>query len=184
VSNHNDDAVLVKLTLDQGSQYFGKLVKRYSDYIYGLGMRLSGGNDAQAKDVSQQAFIKAFQYLGSFNPNHKALGSQECTRFRNWLTGIATNCYADLAKREAAYLPLTPHVEQTQQTKGQASNFSEFNDLIRSLTIEERQIVTLKYVYEYKVDEIAGMLSMKAGTVKSKMSRAISRLREVTDEQN
>lgn len=178
----SEDATLVKLTLDQGSQYFGKLVKRYGDYLYGLGMRLSGGNDAQAKDMSQQAFIKAFQYLSSFNPNHRSLGVKENTRFRNWLTGIAINCYSDLAKRELAYAPLSPELEQAQQAPETNDQTNDFNDIIRSLTVEERQLVTLKYVYEYKTEEIAGMLGLKSGTVKSKISRAIHRLREVQND--
>jgi len=179
------DEVLVRLTLEQGSQYFGKVVKRHGDYLFGLGMRLSNGNDALAKDMSQQAFVKAFKYLASFNPKHSALGTDRSKRFRNWLTGIAVNCYRDLAKAEAKYITMECNqlaaIEQHSCNQG----MDEFQAMIRPLGIEERQLITLRFVYEFNIEEIAGMLSLKSGTIKSKISRAVARLRKsVADEVN
>lgn len=174
------DATLVRMTVENGSQYYGHLVKRHSDYLFGLGMRLGGGRDALAKDVSQQAFIKAFKYLASFNPSHPALGVDPSNRFRNWLTGIAVNCYSDLARSEAKYVGLD---EQISEPESRTDRFShqqseEFSAIIQPLEMEARQLITLRYVYEFTIDEIAGMLGMKPGTVKSKISRATKRLRE------
>lgn len=175
--NTHDDEELVRLTLQQGSQFFGKLVKRHSDYLFGLGMRLSGGNHAQAKDLSQQAFVKAFKYLASFNPKHQGLGSERSKRFRNWLTGIAVNCYSDLAKMEAKYTALGDQEADRLIAHNGRTDLSEFAAMIRPLPVEERQLVTLRFVYEYSIDEISGMLGLKNGTVKSKLSRAVARLR-------
>ncbi len=172
------DAMLVKLSLEQGSQYFANLVKRHSDYLYGLGMRLSGGNDAQAKDLSQQALIKAFRYLSSFDPKHAGLGSDPNKRFRNWLTGIAVNCFGDLARKEAQYIELNEEEIEDIAVRAPSSDHNEFYQMIRPLTLQERQLVTLRFIYEFTIDEIAGMLNLKGGTVKSKISRAVARLKQ------
>lgn len=181
------DEALIRLTLERGSQYFGKIVKRHSDYLYGLGMRLSNGNDAIAKDMSQQAFVNAFKYLASFNPTHSGLGADRTKRFRNWLTGIAVNCYSDLLKTESKYTGLENDQLSNLEQQGadhSRDNLDEFSAMIQPLPILERQLITLRFVYEYNIDEIAGMLSLKSGTVKSKISRAVARLREITPTDN
>ncbi len=177
------DDELVKLTLEQGSQYFGPLVKRHSDYLFGLGMRLSGGRTELAKDMSQQAFIKAFNYLASFNSNHSGLGDIKAKRFRNWLTGIAVNCHTDLAKAEQKYVAMPEHSSNLEHAKSRFDQqaLSDFSELLIPLTTEERQLITLRYVYEYSIAEIAGMLGLTEGTSKSKISRAIARLRLNSD---
>ena len=52
---------------------------------------LTSGNTELAEDISQQAFMKSFTYLKSFNSQKK---------FKHWLTGIAVNCYKDLIQKE------------------------------------------------------------------------------------
>ena len=175
------DEVLVRLTLEQGSHFFGNLVKRHSNYLYGLGMRLSGGNHAMAHDVSQQAFIKAFKYLHSFDADHIGLGKDSANRFRNWLTGIATNCHTDLARSESKYGEYKEDeiqdIDSGQQAQSAAAELNEFEEMIKPLSTHERQLITLRFVYEFSIAEIAGMLSLKSGTVKSQISRTVAKLR-------
>lgn len=175
------DEALIRLTLEQGSQYFGNLIKRHSDYLFGLGMRLSAGNHAMAHDMSQQACFRAFKYLAKFNPTHPSLGSDPSKRFRNWLTGIAVNCYSDLAKTEAKYVGMNhDQLDSIEliQARNPHEGLSEFQAMIKSLGTQERQLITLRFVYEFSIDEIAGMLGLKPGTVKSKISRAVAKLRD------
>jgi len=147
-SAEQSDEVLVGLTLERGSQYFGKVVKRHSDYLFGLGMRLSGGHDALAKDMSQQAFIKAFKYLANFDPKHSGLGKDPSKRFRNWLTGIAVNCYSDLIKIEAKYVAIEAGQLECLEPKQVKRDHDDFNTMIRPLNTQQRQLVTLRFVYE------------------------------------
>ena len=129
-----------------------------------------------AHDISQQAFIKAYKYLNSFDASHPGLGKSSANRFRNWLTSIATNCHSDIARSEAKYTGFeeqdTDQVAHTSRTK-----LSDFEEMIQPLPTRERQLITLRFVYEYSIDEIAGMLAMKSGTVKSQISRTVSKLR-------
>ena len=170
------DEALVERSLTQGSHHFGELVKRYSDYLFGFGIRLTGGDSELAKDLSQQSFVRAFRYLHSFDTRHASSRSGSENRFRNWLTGIAVNCFNDLIKTENRYQALDEYFEPRYEAKFDDSK--AFFDLIKPLNKEERLIFVLKYVYEYKIDEIAQMTALNSGTVKSKISRALDRLRE------
>lgn len=160
------DEELVANTLVDGSHHFGVLIERYSDYLFGLGMRLTSGHKAQAEDLSQQAFMKAFMYLKSFKPEKQ---------FKHWLTGIAVNCFKDIVKKENQYLSLPEHYEPFI-TPNHAENLDFFN-LIKPLTHEEKTIFTLKYVYEYQTAEIAEFMNLNLGTTKSKINRALEKLK-------
>ena len=91
------DEELVKRTLGGETDCYGVLVQRHADYLFGLGMRFTAGNREFAEDISQQSFLRAYKYLKSFNTKKK---------FRQWLTGIAVNCYKDLSHKESQYLSL------------------------------------------------------------------------------
>jgi len=137
-----------------------------------------------AEDMAQQTAIKAFKYLSGFNSQHSGLGVDPSKRFRNWLTGIAVNCYSDLAKSEAKYVSMGDSelhaISSPLHTNhaNSAHQFDEFQAMIKPLNTQERQLITLRFVYEYNIDEIAGMLNLNSGTVKSKLSRAVTRLRD------
>ena len=161
------DATLVIKTLRGGSHHYGVLVQRYADYLFGLGMRLTGGNRALAEDVSQQSFLKSYSYLSSFDTNKS---------YKHWLTGIAVNCFKDACKSEQSYVELGDG-EEPSHTPELGEN-SEFYRLIKPLIAEERTLFTLRYIYDYSVDEIAALTDLKPGTVKSKLSRAMEVLRQ------
>ena len=160
------DGQIVRATLKGGSHHFGLLVKRYADYLFGLGMRISGGNVALAEDASQQAFLKAFTYLKSFDQSKD---------FKHWLTGIAVNCCRDQLKDASRYSEFEGAVEDSYISTPDSND--EFFKLIRPLNDEEKQLFVLRYVYEYSIDEIGQMLDIKPGTVKSKLSRGVEKLR-------
>ena len=170
------DEALVQRTLTQGSHHFGELVKRHSDYMFGFGLRLTGGNNDLAKDLAQQSFVRAFRYLKSFDRTYDSSIANPEFRFRNWLTGIAVNCFNDLVKTERRYVPLEKHLEPSYEPVYEDSH--AFYRLIKPLNSEDRTLFVLRYVYEYKVSEIANITNINAGTVKSRISRALTRLRE------
>ena len=171
------DAELVKLTLTQGSHYFGQLVKRHSDYLFGLGMRLSAGNIQLSHDLAQTTFLNAFRYLASFDPNRKNINDSQEVRFKNWLTRIAINSFNDMYRENSLYQSLEDEhaIEDERQSKTVSDDFFR---LIRPLTIEQRSLITLKYIYEYTNQEIASLMSLKLGTVKSKLNRSLDRLKQ------
>lgn len=160
------DSALVKQILRGGHHHYGVLVHRYSDYLFGLGMRLTRGDRALSEDLSQQSFLKSYLYLKSFDLNKS---------YKHWLTGIALNCFKDLRRDQWDYVPLV-EADEPQITPDFRSD-DAFFELIRPLSPEERALVTLRFVYEYQVDEIAELMNLKSGTTKSKLSRALEKLR-------
>ncbi len=170
------DDTLVARTLSEGNHHFGALVKRYADYIFGYGLRLTGGNASLAEDLSQQTFLRAFKYLPSYDKKHRLRHQNDQNRFRNWLTGIASNCFRDLIKIEQRYQPLEHAIEPIFDPVYRDSH--EFFALIKPLGAEDRVLFILRYVYEFSVDEISEQTGLNSGTVKSRLSRAMQRLRD------
>jgi RNA polymerase sigma-70 factor (ECF subfamily) len=162
------DIDLINKALSGGSHHYGVLIQRYSDYLFGLGMRLTAGNRALAEDISQQSFLKSYTYLASFDRTKS---------YKHWLTGIAVNCFRDAVKKEQAYTGLET-INEPMYTPELEEGGSEFFRLIKPLDPEHRSLFTLRYVYDHSVDEIAELTQLNAGTVKSKLSRAMEVLRQ------
>jgi len=174
------DPELVRRTLAEGAFHFGPLVQRHSDYVFGLNMRLTSGNRALAQDITQQTFLNAFTYLKSFDRS-KA--------FKHWIAGIAVNCFKDAIKKENVYVsadapnvsnasnasnPYKPSLEGFHTPEPEMD--SAFLALIKPLNMEERALVILRFVYEFKIAEIGELMALNPGTVKSKLSRATQKL--------
>ena len=160
------DEELVQKTISGGSHHFGVLVERYSDYLFGLGMRLTSGNKEMSEDISQQAFLKSYSYLKSFDKKQS---------FKHWLTRIAVNSFKDLITKENQYSSNESPIESSHTPKLEGDQ--DFFNLIRPLSEDEKAIFILRFIYEYQVNEIGELLTMKSGTVKSKLSRAMEKLR-------
>lgn len=160
------DEELVKRALSGGNHHYGVLIKRYADYLFGLGMRLTMGNRELAEDISQQSFLKSYTYLKSFDSRKT---------YKHWLTGIAVNCFKDMMQKEKPYGDLNAGNEPSYFPD--LNGNQEFFNLIKPLTDDEKILFTLKYVYEYQISEIANFLDLKSGTVKSKISRAMEKLK-------
>ena len=160
------DEEMVERTISSGSHHFGVLVERYSDYLFGLGMRLTSGNKEMSEDISQQAFLKSYSYLKSFDKKQS---------FKHWLTRIAVNSFKDLITKENQYSSNESPIESSHTPKLEGDQ--DFFNIIRPLSEDEKTIFILRFIYEYQVNEIGELLTMKPGTVKSKLSRAMEKLR-------
>lgn len=160
------DGELIERTLKGGDHYYGILIQRYADYVFGLCMRLTGGNRASAEDISQQSFLKSYKYLKAYDSKQD---------YKHWLTGITVNCFKDLRRQENRYESLDEGAEPTFYPELHGNK--DFFLLIKPLSAEEKILVVLKYLYDYQNADIAAFLGMKLGTVKSKLSRALDKLR-------
>jgi len=128
-----------------------------------------------AEDITQDAFIKAFQSIDQL---------QDQAKFGAWLTVIASNLARNYLKREKKII-LTDELPEI--STGSLSNDTEEAALrgletdrvrkaIRTLPPEQYQVVVLQYYYDLKVEEIASMLGIRSGTVKSRLFRAREKL--------
>ena len=133
-----------------------------------------------AEDITQDAFIKAFQNLRQLKDEAK---------FGAWLAVIASNLARNYLKRERRIilsdeLPVTEADSAAHGTEEEALRSLEIERVrraIRYLPAEQYQTVVLQYYHDLKVDEIAAMLKIRSGTVKSRLFRARQKLAAILE---
>ena len=180
----NDDAKWVERTLAGDEDAFTALVRKYEKPIHAFLWRRV--RDYQvAEEITQDAFLKAYEKLGTLrDPN----------RFSGWLYMIATRCsLAWLAEKRIPMQSLeamdTAEVEAlfytqylTEQTENSATDKQReiVEYLLQKLTTRERTVVALHYLSEMSCEEIGDFLEMSPNTVKSRLHRARQRLQKET----
>lgn len=162
---------------------FNELVLSYQDMAFTVAYRILGHPDAAA-DAAQEAFIAAFQKL------HQLRGQQ----FKSWLMRIVTNaCYDELRRQRrrpatslddlyetqiANDLSLHSHEESPEQYAQRTELQAAIQECLNALPDDQRVVAVLSDVEEYAYHEIAAITGWPVGTVKSRLSRARSRLRD------
>lgn len=161
---------------------FGQLVRRYQERLYHtLAVALGSADDA--RDVSQEAFILAFQKLHTF---------REQSAFYSWLYRIALNTAASQKRRKSRTTVSLDGVREVsgeepvdlhhEQSPGYALESNERQQQVRAalagLTAEYRDALVLKEIEGLKYEEIAERLDCPVGTVRSRIHRARLELRE------
>lgn len=176
---------LIAAAKDGDVDSFNQLVLAYQDTAYSVAYRVMGDPETAA-DATQEAFISAFHKLNQFRGEH----------FKPWLLRIVTNaCYDELRRRKrrpAASLEALHdvtsapaaelHLHSEQVNPEHAVQRSELSaairDCINALPDDQRIIAILADVEEYPYQEIAEITDVPVGTVKSRLSRARTRLRD------
>lgn len=168
---------------------FRELLTRYERPVFSLVFRMVRDR-ALAEDLAQEAFIRAFNAIDSYNPSYK---------FSNWIFKIANNHTIDyLRKRKLDTISIhgSPHAgtaqeeERTQvvlESDGERPDaYVENRELgeqieraIGRLRPEYRQVILLRHVEGYSYDEIADTLELPLGTVKTYIHRARSELKDL-----
>ena len=160
---------------------FAELVKRWEAPLRRLGVRMLG--DVQrAEDVAQEAFARVFSHRRDFQPG---------ARFSTWVWRIAVNlCCDELRRRERRpELPLEPGggeearvIEPRAETPtpSEAAESEERAELVRRMLMRlpepYRVVVALRHYEGLKFQEIAEVLDLPEGTVKSRMVEALDRM--------
>lgn len=148
-----------------GKEQFCELIRiqQVSMYRYALGILK---NPADAEDAVGEAILKAYARLAQLkNPD----------RFKAWSMSILVNeIYTMLSRKNR--VELSDDMNQYQQ-QGISSNDRELWYVVRELPEEFRNVVILYYYDGFQTKEIAGILKISEGTVKSRLNRARKKLR-------
>ncbi len=178
-----DDQRLITECLQGRAEAFGELVRRYQARLYNSVYRLlDQAEDAQ--DVVQDAFLNAYQSLGSFN------GRSE---FFTWLYRIAFNTAISLKRKKRVVLSIEPGqndelgVEPPDDSLGihpgdaleRAEDESRLLRALAQLSAEHRAVLILADLDEQKYETIAEILQVPIGTVRSRLHRARGELRNL-----
>lgn len=144
--------------------------ERHIDRVYYLALRLTR-NEQDAFDVAQEAFLRAFENIRSFD-QRSSLGT--------WLYRIATNEALQLLRHRGMEQRHVAKVGQrSQKVEADDSRRLEVEDALDRLSDEHRAVLILKYCQGLSYEQIAAILEIAAGTVASRLNRARSELRRV-----
>jgi RNA polymerase sigma-70 factor (ECF subfamily) len=173
------DEELVEACQSGEASAFDILVARWEDRIRGAAYRFLG-SDEEARDVAQEAFLKAYQAIGTFKKE---------ARFSSWLYQIATNlCRDRLRRRKTRATVSLEALEESgpvmvETRPGAHERLLEW-DLARAvrraideLPEEQREVVILKEYQDLTFLEIAQALDVPVSTVKTRLYRGLGQLR-------
>jgi RNA polymerase sigma-70 factor (ECF subfamily) len=167
-----DDELLAR-HVDGDPDAFGELVNRHRDRLWGVALRTLGQPE-DAADALQDALLSAYRGAAGFR------GRSAVT---TWLHRIVVNACLDLARRKAVRPtePLT--VDPASERPGRDTVSERETSLavmaaLRTLPPEQAAAVVLVDIEGYPVNDVAEMLAVPAGTIKSRCARARARLAE------
>ena len=166
---------------------FNRLVMMYQGLAYNVAYRIMGDADSAA-DATQDAFIKAF----------KSMKQYQGGAFKSWLMRIVTNtCYDQIRydnRRPVEALvaesnedEFAPHLIDDADSPETVAARHELSGMLQTsinmLPPEQRIILVLKDVEGFNYQEIAEIVDVNLGTVKSRLNRARAKLRDILQQQ-
>lgn len=170
----DSDATLIERSQHGDQRAFGELVSRYQEVAFRAAFLVTRDRD-DAADAAQQAFIKVYRALGRFRTG---------SPFRPWLLQIATNEARNLRRAAGARGRLAFRVgqgmgvEESPEARAEATERrSELLAALDRCRPDDREIIAYRYFLELNEAEMAIALDCPPGTVKSRLSRALGRLR-------
>lgn len=176
------DAKLIQQVLQGDPDAFGPLVKKYQKGVHALVWRKIGDFHI-AQEVTQDAFLNAYQKLGTLK-NHNL--------FAGWLYVIASNLCLDWLRKnrlpmesldvedtnEVDKVSYSQYTVEKRESEADENRREVVKDLLKKLPESERTVMTLHYLGEMTIKTISEFLGVSQNTVKSRLSRARNRLRK------
>jgi RNA polymerase sigma-70 factor, ECF subfamily len=167
--------------MSSDQETFHEVVREHQGRIYHLALAMTG-NRSDAEDIVQEAFLRAYQSRASFRGD-SAIGT--------WLYRITANLSLDaLSRRQrdrarsaADDPPQVPGIEaearsndDPERMAGSSITGREIDKALASLTPRERAVFVLRHYEDLPIKAVASTLSIRIGTVKSLLFRAVTKL--------
>lgn len=174
-----DEKAMIERCKQGDLSAFDDLVRRYEKQVYNFAYRMTGNYD-DANDIAAEAFMKVFNAIDSFRGD---------ANFSTWLFRIVTNLYLDERKRSKVHLnvPLDEYMDlddstvtrQIEDPSPGPPDFAEAHErfdvldrAIRELPDYQRIMIHLYHTQGQSYEEIAEIVGLPIGTVKSRLNRA------------
>ena len=177
------DRELIARTLGGDGGAFGMLVERFQRKIYRVAYAIVR-DDVEADTITQDTFIQAYTNLSKF---------QGRSEFETWLTRIAINRSRDFLRRRK-FLRLFSSADDEENKEGWIEPVDERPDpereimarqlriaieaAERELSPQQQVIFRLRHYEDRSLEEIAALLSLRSGTVRAHLFRAIHKIRQ------
>jgi RNA polymerase sigma-70 factor (ECF subfamily) len=160
---------------------FEEVYKRFESMVYNLALRM-GGNEAEAADCTQETFLRVYRYLGKFRGN---------SNLKTWVFRIALNCCRSRYRKKTTrgrYLEFggeeiisrAADSGRDPEQRAVAAQLSEYVQMALSrLPPVYREAVILRDLQDLSYDEMAAVLGIRIGTVRSRIARGREQLRRL-----
>ena len=171
-----DEKHMIRLAADGDMAAFEQLVTTHQPAIYRLALRMTG-NPEDAADMTQEAFLRAWRGLGSF---------QADSSLSTWLFRLTSNVCIDFlrAARRHLVVPISGLDADGEEYTLDAPELlareerEELRAAMDLLAPEQRLILSLRVENDLSYTDIAAVLGVREGTVKSRLARARDQLRK------
>ncbi len=159
------------MCLEGNLSAFERLVQRYQDVVFGLAMSMTR-NHADAADMAQDAFVRAYTKLDQYNPEYS---------FKSWVLRICANQTKNLFRKRSNQHKLEDNyqAEELVRLSGEDADYQELETALRSLPARLGTPLRLKYMESLAYDEIAEVLGIGVSAAKMRVMRARNRLAEL-----
>ena len=177
----DQDHLLAERVLRGDHEAFRVLVVRYQKLVASVAWR-HGMRREDIEDLVSEVFVKVYRNLHRYRPDHP---------FSTWLYRLAVNQVVDRARRsrrEAARAEMPEQITDPGPSARQGVLGRERASLLRealaTINVRYREALSLVYVEGLKVEEVARLLSVPEGTVKTRLMRGRAQLRHVLNERH
>jgi RNA polymerase sigma-70 factor (ECF subfamily) len=161
---------LVSRVIAGDGEAFRSIVEIHEPSVFGLARRLLGGDRSEAEDVTQETFVRAFQYLRSL---------EDRERFQPWLHAIARSLCLERRRRrqaEGRALARREEIQRRESICGSPGRDRVIASALDDLPLDERRILGLRYYEGLSYDEISIRLQLSFAQVDHLIRKARSRL--------
>jgi RNA polymerase sigma-70 factor (ECF subfamily) len=179
----DDDHRLITQTREGDTAAFGELVLRYQDRLFNTVVRLVD-NVEDSRDVVQETFLHAYQSLNSFKGD---------SLFFTWLYRIAVNTAISMKRKQRHVLRIQPAgqekntidpLDRSEENRpGRAIEMAEeerkVHEALGKLSAEHRAVLVMKDMEGMKYEEMAEILDVPVGTIRSRLHRARLEMRDI-----
>jgi RNA polymerase sigma factor (sigma-70 family) len=171
---------LIRRAQHHDHEAFRQIVERYHDLVARTARSLLG-NRALAEDAAQEAWLDVWRGLSRF---------QSGAAFRPWLLAIVANRCRMLMRRAALATTtledgeamLLPSADDVVWSAIRRETGKEILTALKTLSPEHRRVLALRYFADLDIGEIAAVLGIPDGTVKSRLHRALANIRAAMPE--
>ncbi len=164
------DAQLVGRCRAGDAAAWNELVERFSRYVYAIATRAYRLSEHDAEDVFQEVFARTYERLGSLRDD---------AAVRPWLAQLTRNACVDRLRASAREQPAEePHAEETDAMLERLDDALDVHEGLAALSGDCREILDRFFARDESYRVIGEALDLPAGTIASRISRCLGKLRE------
>jgi RNA polymerase sigma-70 factor (ECF subfamily) len=164
----SDLSLIAMVILNNDHRAYGKLVTKYQSDVRSLLIKLTNGDKSLADDLAQDVFIRAYKYLKSYKAT---------ANFSTWLYRITYNVFIDNCRSKKQTYDIGDY-DFIQEVNKEVNSTIDLQNALKVLKQSEKIIILLHYEKGFSHSEIANILQLPLGTVKTNILRAKVKLKK------